>query len=521
MRYIVCIIILTSPAALWAGWESETVASEGNVGEGCSLAADRWGRLHISYVDVTEEEVKYARYDGSGWQFETIASDIAVRGLTAIDLDAFDRPHVVFSDEQAGELVYAYRSGTAWVTEKITDGTDNLFVSIHAWGSGPHVTYAKVGIMTTLRYAYRDDGEWFTESVGSGGEFNRVFLDNGQTPHVIFYGPGNKVKHGVYEDAAWTLSDVDEGIYCDGAVGPDGKIHVSFTTVENDGLKYAVSGAGGSWEVEEVEVAEGKPAGTQITLNAAGDVFISYYSFENFDLHLATKKGATWKHELVAAGGDSGDPHSIAPGQDGYPVIAYYASVKEDLNVARYDPLTDVEITSFTARRTPDGVNIRWGARRDEGVAGYNIYRESAGEGRANVNDAFIVGRSPFSFVDRDAPAKECRYWLEVVASVGKTQTVGPAAVPPATRPAAFTLHQNVPNPVAGATTFSFELPEGADVDLAVYDAAGRKVAAVAEGYFAAGRHDVTFHGYLAPGVYVYRLDAGSWSAARKMVAVK
>jgi hypothetical protein len=107
------------------------------------------------------------------------------------------------------------------------------------------------------------------------------------------------------------------------------------------------------------------------------------------------------------------------------------------------------------------------------------------------------------------------------VAYTGKGQTFGPSTVPPAKRPSAFALHQNVPNPVAGATTFSFELPEGANITLGLFDAAGRKVAAVAEGYFAAGRHDLAFHVHLAPGVYVYRLDAGSRTAARKMVVVK
>ena len=111
------LICLAIPAALWGGWESETVASEGDVGAGCCLAMDRWGQPHISYVDKTEGEVIYAHHSGSAWEFETVASGVFVQGLTAIDLDAFNRPHIVFSDEEAGQLTYAYRSGTAWATE--------------------------------------------------------------------------------------------------------------------------------------------------------------------------------------------------------------------------------------------------------------------------------------------------------------------------------------------------------------------------------------------------------------------
>jgi hypothetical protein len=508
------------PAALWGGWESETVASTGDVGAGCCLAMDRWGQPHISYVDTTEGEVIYAHYTGSAWEFETVASGVFVQGLTAIDLDAFDRPHIVFSDEDAGELTYAYRSGSSWVTEEITGGTSYLYVSIHSWGAGPHVSYAKVGLMSNLYYAYRDNGEWSTESIGSGGEFNRIFLDNGQEPHIVFYGSG-KIEHASREDAEWTVDDIAEGIYCDATVGPDGKIHVSFTSLDNEDLFYGVSATGETWDTEEVNAAQGKPATTGIALNAAGDVFISYYSVDEFDLHLAAKSGGSWKNEVVAAGGDVGNPLSIAVTSDGYPVIAYYDALKGDLKFARYDPLTDVELTKFAAERAGDGVDVRWAARDDGGVAGYNLFRAAAGEERERVNPSLISGSSPFLFRDADA-ARDVAYdyWLELVAAGGTTRTFGPASVPPGGRARAFALFQNAPNPVAGATTFSFELAEGTDVRLAVYDAAGRRVAVPAEGYFGPGRHDVPFTCDLAPGVYVYRVEAGAHVAARKMVVV-
>ncbi|NIT35991.1 MAG: hypothetical protein GTN49_05740, partial [candidate division Zixibacteria bacterium] len=47
------------------------------------------------------------------------------------------------------------------------------------------------------------------------------------------------------------------------------------------------------------------------------------------------------------------------------------------------------------------------------------------------------------------------------------------------------------------------------------------KVADVTGGHFAAGRHEVPFAGELAPGVYVYRLEAGLNAAAHKMVVIK
>jgi len=378
--------------------------------------------------------------------------------------------------------------------------------------------------MTTLSYAYRDDGGWHTEAIASrSGEFNKIFLDNDGAPHVVFWSSsGSKVKHAVRKDAEWTVGDVAEGIYCDGAVGPDGKIYASFASKDNEKLNCAVSSTGESWDIEEIKAAQGKPAGTQIALNGVGDVFVSYYSIEKFDLHSTAKAGGSWEHELVATGGDVGDPQSIAIGDDGYPVIAYYASVKEDLMLARYDPYSDVELTSFTAQRRRGGVDVLWSVRENEGVAGYNLYRNTAGGEREKINDALIGGSSPFRYRDAQAPENVAvKYWLEAVATTGTTRTFGPASVPPAGKARTFALYQNAPNPSAGTTTFTFELPEASEAKLAIYDVAGRNVANAAEGRFAAGRHEVPFASELAPGVYVYRLDAGSRTTVLKMVVIK
>jgi hypothetical protein len=92
--------------------------------------------------------------------------------------------------------------------------------------------------------------------------------------------------------------------------------------------------------------------------------------------------------------------------------------------------------------------------------------------------------------------------------------------------PAHFALHQNQPNPFAGTTTFRFDLPAPARVTLEVFDAQGRRVAALADGPWAAGAHAVEWgrrdrRGRIVrPGVYVYRLEAGAFRAERKLVVL-
>jgi len=90
--------------------------------------------------------------------------------------------------------------------------------------------------------------------------------------------------------------------------------------------------------------------------------------------------------------------------------------------------------------------------------------------------------------------------------------------------PSRFALLQNQPNPFAHATTIRFALPVAARVTLEVFDLLGRRVATLAAGEYPAGTHAVDWNrravtgGAVPPGIYLYRLDAGSFREQKKMV---
>jgi hypothetical protein len=88
--------------------------------------------------------------------------------------------------------------------------------------------------------------------------------------------------------------------------------------------------------------------------------------------------------------------------------------------------------------------------------------------------------------------------------------------------PVEFALGQNYPNPFNPATQLAFDLPEASNVRLAVFDVLGRQVALLADGAFEAGTHEVTFNAESMPsGVYLYRIEAGTYSATRRMMLLK
>jgi hypothetical protein len=88
--------------------------------------------------------------------------------------------------------------------------------------------------------------------------------------------------------------------------------------------------------------------------------------------------------------------------------------------------------------------------------------------------------------------------------------------------PEEYCLHQNYPNPFNPTTALSYKLQASSHVSLKVYDTAGRLVTTLVDGFREAGTDMVTFDGSSLPsGVYFYRLQAGEWTAVRKMVLLK
>ncbi len=90
--------------------------------------------------------------------------------------------------------------------------------------------------------------------------------------------------------------------------------------------------------------------------------------------------------------------------------------------------------------------------------------------------------------------------------------------------PARFELAQNYPNPFNPVTTINYQLPIGNSqlTILKVFDLLGREVATLVNEVKRPGAYTVQCDATgFASGVYIYRLQAGSFSATRKLLFIK
>ncbi|MBC7188090.1 MAG: T9SS type A sorting domain-containing protein [Calditrichaeota bacterium] len=117
-------------------------------------------------------------------------------------------------------------------------------------------------------------------------------------------------------------------------------------------------------------------------------------------------------------------------------------------------------------------------------------------------------------------------YKIEVrdAKDFGKKVGVDPGFVPPVYT---YRLEQNFPNPFNPCTKIYFEIPSTQNVTVVVYNLLGQKVKTVLDEALPPGRHVLPWDGtdergqQVPAGVYIYRIKAGEFIAARKMLLVR
>jgi hypothetical protein len=234
----------------------------------------------------------------------------------------------------------------------------------------------------------------------------------------------------------------------------------------------------------------------------------------------------------------------ITTDYDGNTRNASYPYIGADENT---DYLLPVELTSFSATTNRLNAELKWRTETEVNNYGFEIERRLMGESllvseksgdQSPVNQltnpqwskvGFVSGSGTssslknYSFTDRDLHPCRYAYRIKQVDNDGTFKYSQSVEVEIGLVPKVLTLSQNYPNPFNPMTTIEFTLAEDSKVSLKVFDMLGREVATLMSGELKAGvLHQETFDvSKLSSGMYIYRLQTGDKSLAKKLMVLK
>ncbi len=88
--------------------------------------------------------------------------------------------------------------------------------------------------------------------------------------------------------------------------------------------------------------------------------------------------------------------------------------------------------------------------------------------------------------------------------------------------PLNYSLSQNYPNPFNPVTQINYQLPKSGNVRLSVFNAIGQEVGVLVNESQNAGNHVIDWNASAFPsGVYIYKLESGSFTSVKKMILLK
>jgi hypothetical protein len=197
------------------------------------------------------------------------------------------------------------------------------------------------------------------------------------------------------------------------------------------------------------------------------------------------------------------------------------------------DNLAPAAPLMLIAQRAGANVNLHWNRAAAPDLRDYSIYRATS-SGVMPVPIHFLSSSDDTLAVDAGAPTSALYYIVTAhdvhanqsapsnEASVGATTGVG--HTPSLT---ALTVLENMPNPFTATTTLRVGLPKAGDVEIDVFDVAGRRVGGERTPALAAGWREIAFDARdtagraLPSGVYFYRVKAAGETITRKMVIAR
>jgi len=396
-----------------------------------------------------------------GWEFE---GDFAI----AFDVGTFDDASIMYAplDESAVPSAHSYVNFGSWATWQATAEASGL-----------------------------PDGEWGIRAVvGGGGEVD------------VAYNIYRHTEGGEYSDPLWYGEAWPDPTFEDPFVVNGNTYYYVVTAVydydtpdemESD-FSNEVSAMPEAQTVYEMAYDDGTAESGVTPLGDGGLYAVHFVPGEPVMLvslkYYATGEGGlTWVY-LWADDGENGMPGS----QIGTTLL--FSSVIEGWN--------EKDVSTADIVVSDGGFYVGWGETSLSPQLGLDTdspddvsYYQIPGEAWGSISDLGYSG-------DLMIRAK-----VDAAVSVGQQDTGLPTE---------FALRQNYPNPFNPVTFIPFDLPSEQHVKLDLYDVTGRLVQTLVNENLPAGQYSYHLDASdLATGVYIYRIEMGKYSSAKKLILVK
>ena len=194
--------------------------------------------------------------------------------------------------------------------------------------------------------------------------------------------------------------------------------------------------------------------------------------------------------------------------------------------VASTSKPTGITLAAFTAASDRGMVTIDWRMGSGQEVSGFHVLRSltATGEFERISTDIISTDEEGYTYLDRDVRPNVTYHYMLESATTG--ELFGPLAVR-VDPPGQFSLSQNAPNPFNPTTSIRYELPNTVQVTLKVYNLLGQEVRLLVNARQEAGFHTIIWDGRnvagrsVSSGVYFYRIEAGEFTKAKKMLLLK
>ncbi len=189
-----------------------------------------------------------------------------------------------------------------------------------------------------------------------------------------------------------------------------------------------------------------------------------------------------------------------------------------------------VELSSFSASVNGNNVTLNWSTATETNNSGFYIERSVISNEVRNLfweSIGFVNGTGTtteiqsYSFTDNNISSGNYLYRLKQIDFDGTFEYSNEVEVV-INVPDKFELSQNYPNPFNPSTKISWQSPVGSWQTLKIFDILGNEVATLVNEQKPAGSYNVTFDASTLPsGIYMYKLQAGSFIETKKMILLK